>query len=262
MKKVTLLLCMGLLLTMSQAQAGKGGGGSSKGGFGDLGDGCLTFVNPGNPHGTVTDFDAGTVHDDDLGSYCNGTDGQVSVPWHLRFDTKKFNPQNRHFRIWGNCVGEGGDTQALCQGPGVDGLMLNLGVGPSDSDWSWTQMSPDPANPTNTAVDRMGIKIDKSHFLYFDPNPTGVCLDDTLAVPESIGLIHIRCNADANGDDLCDQWTISTDPAFPTGNDTFSENSSRACFRAGAYGSFYNHEVVADFTMEVCVMGSDFVGCP
>lgn len=246
---ISTIFIVGLLLALGQAYAKPpgskppgGSGGSGKGGFGELGDGCVTFLSQ--------EAGQGKVYDDGRGSYCNGSDGQVSVPVRLRFDTKKFNPDDRYFRIWGSCIGEGGDTDALCQSPGVDGLMLNVGGGASDPDWNWTTMA---VKGERTA--RLGIKIDNSHFLYYDPDQTGVCMDNNFGV--SAGPIYVRCDADTpvNGtrDGLCDIWTISTAPDFRESG--FDVGASSACYKSGAYGGFYNHEVVADFTMEVCVMG-------
>jgi len=122
--------------------------------------------------------------------------------------------------------------------------MLNVTVVDDDGDMNWTEMA-----VTEMLVARMGIKIDNSHFLYFDP----------LVCPEADpDPIYVRCDADTGGgsaDGLCDKWTISTDPDFPTFETPGSfDEPSRACFKSGAYGTFYS-EVEAKFTMEVCVMG-------
>lgn len=246
-KLIPTMIILTLLLALGQAYANppgnkppKGSGGSGKGGFGELGDGCVTFVNPDAP---------GTVYDDGLGSYCNGTDGQVSVPLHLRLDLKKFNPDGRHFWIEGDCSADPATDQALC-GSVVAGLMLNVTVlDELGDDKNWTEML-----PGESADARMGIKIDNSHFLYFDP---------IICSGGNSQLIHVRCDADTQvggtADGLCDIWTISTHPGFPWSQNPsqsdFDENASTACFKSGAYGSFYSHEVVANFTMEVCVMG-------
>jgi hypothetical protein len=257
MKKLqSTIMVMGLLLAVGQALAGppgnkppKGDGGD-KGGFGDLGNGCVTFLNPVDPDDPDDPVDLlGTVSDDGGGRYCNGSDGQVSVPVHLRLDTKKFNKNHRWFWVQGECLDSPLDVQAEAEcnqlGEGVDGLRFNVTV-VDDSvvddpvDLNWTEMSADEVLDA-----RMGILLENGH-LYFDPN-------DCPEVPWE--PIHVRCDADtAPKDGLCDKWTISTDPAFPTGTTLFSESASRACFKSAAYGAFYS-EVRANFTMEVCVMG-------
>lgn len=246
-KLIPTMIVMSLLLALGQVYAEPpgnkppgGSGGSGKGGFGELGDGCVTFLSPGGP---------GTVHDDGFGTYCNGSDGQVSVPVHLRLDTKKFNPGDRYFSIEGDCSADPPtSTQALCDS-GVDGLMLNVTVVDElgTTDLNWTEMT----TGEESANARMGIKIDNSHFLYFD---SLACSGSDLSPPRPI---HVRCDDDNNGDTFCDLWTISTYPDF---RDTgFDDSASHACFKSGANGIFYSEEVKADFTMEVCVMG---VSCP
>ena len=234
-KLISMMIVMGLLMTAGQVFAkGGGSGGSGKGGFGELGDGCVTFVSPA----------LATVSDDGGGHYCNGSDGQVSVPVHLRFDTKKFNKDHRSFWVEGTCSDSPSDTEAQAQcgllEEGYDGLMLNVTVVDDNGDLNWTEM-----DETEMLIARMGIKIDNSHFLYFDP----------LVCPEADpDPVYVRCDGDTPPEDgLCDRWTISTDPLFPTIGDAFTGASS-ACFKSGAYGTFYS-EVEMNFTVEVCVLG-------
>jgi hypothetical protein len=253
---ISMIFITGLLLALGQAYAKPpgGSGGSGKGGFGELGDGCVTFLSPEGE---------GFIHDDYSESaktnYCNGSDGQVSVPVRLRFDTKKFNPDDRYFWIAGVCNQDQGDTaQALC-GQGVEGLRMGLSLDKDGNDWDWTAMS--VSNEPKEAT--MGVKIDNNHFLYFDPRTGGLCDTDGLGSVEAAGPVFVRCDGDTavngSGDGKCDMWTISTDGDFPTGTDSFSANASSACFKTGAYGDFYNHDVTANFTIKVCVMG---VSCP
>jgi hypothetical protein len=253
MKKTTLLILIGLLLALAlgQAQAGKpggkptgGNGGSGKGGFGDLGDGCLTFQG---------DLAArGRIYSDGLGKYCNGTDGQISVPVLLRFDTKKFNRQKRFFTIHGDCS-DVNSTQDLCVS-GANGLLLQMSDEANPDGTSklttlnWTRM----ATGAVTRVE-MGIKIDNDHFLYFDDGQSGLCNHQD----SQTGPVWVRCNGDANDDDLCDQWTVSTGDLNPGGS-----LETHACFKAGAYGEFLDPNVIADFTWGVCVMGLGINGCP
>jgi hypothetical protein len=237
-KLISTMIVMGLLLAVGQVFAkGGGSGGSGKGGFGELGDGCVKFVSPAGAN----------VSDDGDGRYCNGSDGQVSVPVHLRFDTKKFNKGHRWFWVEGTCTDSDfsldAEASAQCEllSYGYDGLMTNVTVVDEyGEDLNWTDMG------QGDVLDaRMGIKIDNSHFLFFGP----------LNCPErDPDPVYVRCEADTEPKDgLCDRWTISTDPLFPTTGGTFTDASS-ACFKSGAYGTFYS-EVGMNFTMEVCVIG-------
>ena len=253
---ISMIFITGLLLALGQAYAkppgGSGGsGGSGKGGFGELGDGCVTFLSPEGE---------GFIHDDYSESaktnYCNGSDGQVSVPVRLRLDTKKFNPDDRYFWIDGVCNSDAGDTtQALCV-EGVEGLRMGLSLDTNGDDWDWTEMSVSDGLKEAT----MGVKIDNNHFLYFDPRIEGLCDPDGTSGPVAAGPVFVRCDGDTevngSGDGKCDMWTISTDLDFP---DSTFDNASSACFKSGAYGDFYNSDVTANFTIEVCVMG---VSCP
>lgn len=265
MKKAKLILfILVLLLAMGQVHAKKGGpgnggsGGSGKGGFGPLGDGCLTFLNgPGD----------GRFEHDGRGPYCNGSGGQVSVPVRLRFDTKKLNADDRSYNVNGSCSQNTGE--ALCTG-GDNGLILGMGPETYDDgisfndDFDWTLMGEGDI----TRV-QLGIKFDNRHFLYF--NKDGTCVDpNNTAGPVSAGPVHVRCDGDENGDQLCDHWTVSTDGSFPEfrglpeefpGDDKFATDAANACFKTGAYGGFLDHDVIADFTMKVCVMGDGFT-CP
>ncbi len=266
MKKAKLILfILVLLLAMGQVQAKKGGpgnggnGGGGKGGFGPLGDGCLTFLNaPGN----------GRFEHDGGGAYCNGSGGQVSVPVRLRFDTKKLNADNRSYNVNGSCSSN--TRQALCTG-GDNGLTLQMGPETDadgisiNDDFDWTLMLT-ANNPTRV---QMGIKFDNRHFLYF--NKDGTCVDpDNPGGSVSAGPVYVRCDGDENGDGLCDHWTVSTDGSFPEfrglpaefpEDDEFATDAANACFKIGAYGDFWDHDVIADFTMKICVMGVGFT-CP
>ena len=236
-KLISMMIVMGLLMTAGQVFAkGRGSGGSDKGGFGELGDGCVTFVSPAGA----------TVSDDGGGRYCNGSDGQVSVPVHLRLDTKKFNKGHRWFWVEGTCSDSPLDAEAQTQcqllSEGYDGLMTNVTVVENGVDLNWTEMS-----PNEVLKARMGIKIDNSHFLYLDPYDCSEGYSDP---------VYVRCEADTPpGDGLCDKWTISTDWGFPTLNNGGAFiHTPHACFKSGGYGSFYS-VVEANFTLEVCVMG-------
>ena len=248
MKKVIFLLfILALLMAVGEVQAKKGGpgnggnGGGDKGGFGSLGDGCVTFLNSQLP---------GTFSGDGSGIYCNGTDGQISVPVRLRLDTKKFNENDRFYWVWGNC--SYGSTEEICV---VGAEMKNLQMGAEaegngstiGDGLDWTLMS-----PTDTTRVEMGIKIDRTHFLYFDQ---GVLCNDPTSLA---GPVWVRCDADKNEDSLCDRWTVSTDPAFPV-DGVYGGDAAHACLKTGAFGDFLDYNVIADFTMKVCVIGTDSI---
>ena len=255
MKKNTLLIILvSLLLVFGQVHAKKGGqgnggnGGGDKGGFGELGDGCLTFLNYAG---------AGRIYDDERGSYCNGTAGQISVPVRLRFDTKKFNGDDRVFTIQASCSSA---TDNVCSLVGTNGKTLQMSnedfPGSPYSGLDWTLM--DAGGITRV---EMGIKIDRTHFLYF--NEKDVCFDpDNPNDDVHGGPLWVRCDGDANDDTLCDQWTVSTDGSFPTGAGPFAADSAKACLKSGAFGNFLDKDVIADFTWNVCVMGLGIPDCP
>ena len=249
MKKTTMVvMTLGLLLALGAAHAKKGGqggggnGGGDKGGFGPLGDGCVTFLSGQGP---------GRFSGDGRGIYCNGTDGQISVPVRLRLDTKKFNGNKRFYWVWGECSGAPVIGDQLCDDDNpetTNGDEIAHAQMSIESDLDMQAMG----LGTFARVD-MGIKIDRTHFLYYDD-----ILCNHPASPAD--RLWVRCDLDTNGDDLCDRWTVSTDSAFPEFTDEndseFASNSARACLKTGAYADFIDYDVIADFTMKVCVMGT------
>jgi hypothetical protein len=276
MKKVTfLVIVVSLLLVIGETYAGKPGGkppkddGGGKGGFGELGNGCVTFI-PG-PDGFF-----GSINDDSIDStYCNGTDGQVSIPVRLRVDTKKFNKEGRYYGFdydecspsesWCNegaelARGQMGDEYVWIDDPGAPGTdILVRGDG-----LDMTLMK-----PTDITRVGMGFFIDNDHGLSFsnEYNDRG-CFDGD-AEP-----LWVRCDGDVGPldtagvpDGLCDLWTVSTYPLSPNGG--FVEDPSvapqtnpltylpsvKACLKDGIF-IILDESVKADFTLEVCVLGT------
>jgi hypothetical protein len=282
MKKMTIsVVALGLLLALAQVHAGKPGGkppkddGGDKGGFGELGNGCVTFVQ--GPDGSFPTPGTGRIHDDSELSlsrrYCNGTDGQVSIPVRLRVDTKKFNKENRYYSFeYDDC-----NAADWCDGGAklAHGQMGNEYVWAEDPDDSnneilvlWeggldmTLMPADPDYPafgSNLNVTRvgMGFFIDNDHQLSFsnEYNDRGCFGESSDAEP-----LWVRCDADVGGgveggaDGLCDRWTVSTFPLSPDGG--FAEGPPvNACLKNGIF-VMEDPNVRADFTIEVCVMGT------
>lgn len=278
MKKVTLLVIfVGLLLALGQVHAGKGGGkppkdgGGDKGGFGELGNGCVTFI-PG-PGGSFPSPGEGSIHDDSASSYCNGTDGQISIPVRLRVDTKKFNKEGRYYGfVYENCEGEpwcaGGAELARGQ-MGNEFVWIDEDLVLLEGGLDMTLMpditgdSTDLDYPLNVTRVGMGFFIDNDHQLSFsnEYNDRGCFDEDSIAEP-----LWVRCDADVGGgpdgrsDGLCDRWTVSTFPLSPDRNDSndgFVEDgtSVNACLKNGIF-VMEELNVQADFTIEVCVMGT------
>jgi hypothetical protein len=278
MKKVTIsIVALGLLLALVQVHAGKPGGkppkdgGDDKGGFGELGNGCVTFVE--GPDGSLP---APRIHDDSLSRrYCNGTDGQVSIPVRLRVDTKKFNKENRYYGFeYENCDadwcdggaklarGQMGNEFVWAEDPGdPNNEVLVLWEGGLDM----TLMPADPNDPafdSNSNVTRvgMGFFIDNNHGLSFsnEYNDRGCFGDISDAEP-----LWVRCDADVGGgveggvevpDGLCDRWTVSTFPLSPNGG--FAAGPPvKACLKNGIF-VMEDPSVTADFTIKICVMGT------
>lgn len=277
MKKVTIsVVALGLLLALAQVHAGKPGGkppkddGGDKGGFGELGNGCVTFVG-----GPDENFQTG-IHDDFESSlsrrYCNGTDGQVSIPVRLRVDTKKFNKENRYY----------GFEYDLCNGADWCDGGAKLARGQMGNEFVWAEdpagsgnevlvpweggldmtLMPAPVFGSDLNVTRvgMGFSIDNGHGLSFsnEYNDRGCFGDISDAEP-----LWVRCDADVGGgveggvevpDGLCDRWTVSTFPLSPYGGFA-GETPVKACLKNGIF-VMEDPNVSADFTIEVCVMGT------
>jgi hypothetical protein len=281
MKKVTIsVVALGLLLALAQVHAGKPGGNppKDKGGFGELGNGCVTFVD--GPDGSFPTPGTGRIHDDDSElslsrRYCNGTDGQVSIPVRLRVDTKKFNKENRYYGFeYDDC-----NAADWCDGS------AKLARGQMGNEFVWVEypedsgdeqlvlleggldmtLMPAPEFGSNLNVTRvgMGFFIDNNHGLSFsnEYNDRGCFGDISDAEP-----LWVRCDADVGGgvdggpDGLCDRWTVSTFPLSPDpddSNDGFVAGGLpvNACLKNGIF-VMEEPSVRADFTIEVCVMGT------
>lgn len=232
---------LALLLTMDLAwSAPKNGGG--KGGFGDAGNGCVAFANaPG----------AGTIHDDGGGAYCNGSDGQVSVPKRLRMDTKKFNRNARTYWVDAMCLGGQSPGDAFCSDA------VSADVFQSQMEYQWVDGALVPTDEldfqamTPGEVTRVSLAVDvgfKRQLRYGNENGVRVnCPAGTSGEPVWVG-----CEDDFNGDGFCDLWTLSTNSLDGSG-----APPARACLMNES--SVVDGDVQAEFTLGVCVLG---VSCP
>jgi hypothetical protein len=258
-------IVVGLLLVMGQVHAGKPGGkppkegGGGKGGFGELGNGCVTFI----PGPNTNSFD--NIHDDGVNpTYCNGTDGQVSIPVRLRVDTKKFNKEGRYYGFaYEKCgIGEswcnGGAELARGQMGNEFVLDINLDgeeVLVSNGGLDMTLMT--PQHVTRVGI---GFFIDNDHGLNFSSEydefgelNDRACFEDPDLGPSNAEPLWVRCEADVDSDELCDLWTVSTFELLPGGG--FGFGKAQACLKNGLF-SMLDPNVDADFTISICVMGT------
>lgn len=231
-----------LLLSQNlAAKPGKGGGGGGdSGGFGELGNGCVAFESAASP---------GTFHDDGGGAYCNGTDGQVSVPKRLRLDTKKFNSNNRKYYLDAVCAAKSPacngtvDVEVLqsqLRHEWIDGQL----VGTDELDFQGMA----EGEITRVSVD---LEIDRNTRLLFG-NDSGDRM--RCPAPSAAAPLWVQCLDDQNGDGFCDLWTLTT-----ANLDGSAEPDARACLKNSKTGAVLDGEVTADFSMAVCVLG---VSCP
>jgi hypothetical protein len=219
-------------------------GSSEPGGFGELGNGCVSFA---------SGSDAGTFHDDDGGVYCNGSDGQVSVPKRLRLDSKKFNSNERSYWLDAICNDQTTPNAAVCTGPvEVGALQTQL-----RHEWIGGELVPTdeldfqgmaPGEISRVSVD---LYIDRNTKVQFgNDNGLRVRCDGATAAP-----LWASCEADKNGDGFCDSWLLTT-----ANLDGDLEPDARACLKNTRNGKVLDGDVTADFLLEVCVLGVD--ACP
>lgn len=243
---LTWILAAACLLVSHSVAAKKGGGGT--GGFGQLGNGCVTFLN-------APDF--GTFHDDGGGSYCNGTDGQVSVPKRFRLDTKKFNRNDRAYLLDAECSSGTATGWSACDGQVEVGILQSqlryevIGgelVATSELDFQSLQVG-------EIARVSLDLPVADSQRLKFgnENDPQVNCNEPANSAP-----VWISCDDDFNGDGFCDLWTVTT--MNLGGPDTLpGEGDARACLKDTGAGVTLDGDVIADFMLELCVLG---VTCP
>jgi hypothetical protein len=245
----------------------KNDGGGGKGGMGELGNGCVTFLH-GDGEGTFHDDSAYPPYGDE--TYCNGTDGQVSVPSRFRMDPKKFNKTDRKYYAQVKCIGyisgsgiefcekeiETRDVQSqLKYVEGPSGIWMPEGT---DIELNFQEMAP-PFNDTYEVTRvSMSISVAKQHYLLFG-NEFGQrvkCLSDSNFPVVYGAPVWARCDADFNDDTLCDAWTVSTFELDDTSLG-WDENvpSAHACLRGGTSGDMFWDDVQADFVFDICVLG-------
>lgn len=216
------------------------GGGGDTGGFGELGNGCVAFENPAT---------LGTFHDDGGGAYCNGTDGQVSVPKRLRLDTKKFNRNNRKYLLDAICEAnssvcdgtvEVGVLQSQLRHRWVDGQLV--ATGEEELDFQGMAIG----EIARVSVD---LAIGK-HARVLWGNDSGDRM--RCPPPSEAAPLWVQCLDDQNADGFCDLWTMTT-----ANLDGSAESDARACLKESSV--LLDGEITADFTMGICVLG---VSCP
>lgn len=223
---------------------------TNTGGFGELGNGCVTFTD-------APDF--GTFHDDGGGTYCNGTDGQVSVPLRLRLDTKKFNSEDRAYWLYADCSSGSNTGWPVCDGP--------IRVGTLQSQLRYELI--DGSLVATSELDFQGLVVDEiarvsvdldlptwaNHKVKFgnDSDPQIRCDAPAASAP-----VWVACDGDSNHDGFCDLWTLST--VNLGGPDVLpGEGDARACLKNTKRGVVLDGDVTADFTLKVCVLG---LSCP
>jgi hypothetical protein len=227
----------------------KSGTDSNTGGFGELGNGCVAFDSPAT---------LGTFHEDGGGAYCNGTDGQVSVPRRLRLDTTKFNGNDRKYFL------DAEDCEAnstVCKGTvEVEVLQSQLRHRLIDGELVATgEEELDFQGMTIGEIARVSVDlaIGKDTRVLFG-NDSGDRM--RCPAPSQAAPVWVSCDDDFNNDGFCDLWTVSTEnlggpDALP------DEGNAQACLKQSVKRSqvLLDGEITADFTMGVCVLG---VSCP
>jgi hypothetical protein len=202
------------------------GGGGGKGGFGELGNACLHLPEIG------PDAYEGTIANDGVSVYCHGEDGQISVPKRFRIDTKKFNES----QLWYN----------------QDGTLYNPDEVPGDfngKELNFQEMGVGDVERASMSV----AAVDNDYRLIFGKNSGGSFRCETDA---NTGPVWVKCEADSNEDGFCDRWTVSTsdlsDQPFP--------DDARGCLKERDVEVAWG--VVANFEMDVCVLGGGLAECP
>jgi hypothetical protein len=226
--------------------------GGGKGGFGELGNACLNLpeMDPS--------ADSGTIANDGVSVYCHGEDGQISVPKRFRIDTKKFNGNDSSYWVNADCghVWCGGDQELkIFQSQlwyNQDGTLYNPDNVPGDfngKELNFQEMGVGDVERASMSV----AAVDKDYRLVFGKNSGGSvrCQSDT-----NTGPIWVRCETDSNQDGLCDRWTVSTQDL----SGSASSDDARACLKERDVEVAW--DVVADFEMDVCVLGGGLAACP
>lgn len=223
-------------------------GDDSKGGFGDVGNGCVAFQ-PGGGEGTI--------HEDVDEAYCNGTDGQVSMPKRLRMDTKKFNSNERVYLVEATCA------HSFCAGEREAEVFqsqlrytwddaVGALVPQEDDELDFQAMSIGEIARVSMSIAagrKLRLKFGNEHGLRVQ------CPAGTAGEPTG-GPLWARCEADDNGDGFCDLWTVTTLNLERV--DDNDEPDARACL-VNHHGKLLDGNVQADFILDVCVLG---VSCP
>ena len=245
----------GTTLFSVQAKDSNDNSGDNEGWLGELGNGCVTFSNSSSGPGTIYEDDIG-------GPYCNGTAGQISVPSSLRLDTKKFNKPGREFLAQLDCGGIVIEPDA-CSGAEVEAILFQSMleyVKVFEDVWipyaDLRQLNfPEMSENEVTRVS-MYIKLGgKTGLLVFGEAPQVAFACDEVLDGEPI---WVRCDHynETIGIEICDRWTVSTnsldDSGLPPANACLNSGSGKSTLVA--------RDVIADFTIEVCVLGT--VGCP
>lgn len=237
--------CKGPHASAPECSSGGGGGdGGGSGGFGELGNGCVAFE-AGGLLGTL-----GTFHDDDRGAYCNGTDGQVSVPSRLRLDTKKFNSAARKYLLEAICEANSSVCDRTVEVRVLQSQLLHrwidgqlVATGQEELDFQAMKIG----DIERVSVD---LAIGKNTKVLFG-NDTGDRM--RCPSPSEAAPLWVQCLEDRNDDGFCDLWTMTT-----TNLDVGSaESDARACLTESSV--MVDGEITADFTMGICVLG---VTCP
>lgn len=228
------------------------GGGGGQGGFGELGNACLNLPEMG------PSADNGTIANDGVSVYCHGQDGQISVPKRFRIDTKKFNGNDSSYWVDADCGHTwcGGDQELKIFQSQLwynhDGTLYNPDNVPGDFngiELNFQEMVAGDIERASMSV----AAVDKDYRLVFGKNSGGSfrCQSDA-----NTGPIWVKCELDSNQDELCDRWTISTSDL----SGSSSSDDARACLKERDVEVAWG--VVADFEMDVCVLGAGLAECP
>lgn len=240
--------------------------------MGELGNACAEFLPVPNAD---PDEKWGTIYDDGFGEYCNGTDGQVSIPTRFRMDSKKWNKEGRKYFVDAVCLEPESEQQpTLCDGAAeISAIQSQIKYNcvevcsgtPLQCECRWDLAGADvelhfqEMTPNEVARVSMSVLVGKQRHLHFGDDQD---FSRAKCPPGENDVVYgepvwVRCDSNTNpeDDELCDRWTVSTFKLQPGSPGIDFELSAHACLIEGVSGVPTWENVQADFILDVCVLG-------
>jgi hypothetical protein len=226
---VAFLFSISLILALGSATLAQGQGNNNKGGFGDEGAGCASFRDS---------FDD-SVRSDGGGVYCNGTDGQVSVPKRFRIDLKKFNSNKRTIIVEPYCAGADG-TLSLClksfQGEIVlQSLKEYVGGQEQDGDLDFQSIGLDETRHAGLTIAFQFNRKNSFALSYGNDTSSDFSRCPTFSASEPVSVTCTAVNPDSGN---CAAWFVE---------------GGKACLKDALSGDILDDDVTARFGIELFV---------